>query len=284
MTTPDFRGLRVLSLESRRAAEMAKLITHLGGEAVSAPALREAGLENAGEVKEFLGRLDRGEFDWIIFLTGVGLRRTLEQAAPENSPARLADALRRIRVLARGPKPAAELRKLGVEPTLVAPEPHTWREVIASLDAAVPAWPGLRVGVQEYGQPADELLRELERRGARIHTLRLYSYQLPEDLEPLRAAIAEIMAGTIAVILFTSSQQAIHLLQVGEKMGMLDTLRPALARCVLASIGPTTSQTLREHDLIPDMQPEHPHMGFLVRAAAEEAENILRRKREAIKN
>ncbi len=284
MTSPAFQGLRVLSLESRRAAEMAKLISLLGGQPVAAPALREVAFENQAEVREFLGRLCGGELDWMIFLTGAGLRRTLELAGPEYSPAQLAHALRRIRVLARGPKPAAELRRLGVEPTLIVPEPHTWREVISSLDAAVPSWPGLRVGVQEYGQPADDCLRELERRGARIHVLRLYSYQLPEDLAPLRAAIQEIVAENITVILFTSSQQAIHLLRVAADMGLEAALRRALARCVLASIGPTTSQTLRDHGLIPDLQPGHPHMGFLVRAAAEQAEAILRGKRGAIES
>ncbi len=117
MTSPDFHGLRVLSLESRRAAEMAKLIANLGGQPVSAPALREVTLENRNEVREFLGRLCRGELDWMVFLTGIGLRRTIELADPEYAPAQLADALRRIRVVARGPKAAAELMKLGLNLT-----------------------------------------------------------------------------------------------------------------------------------------------------------------------
>jgi len=41
-----FTGLRVLALESRRAAELAKLISTYGGEPVVAPAMREVPLDS----------------------------------------------------------------------------------------------------------------------------------------------------------------------------------------------------------------------------------------------
>jgi uroporphyrinogen-III synthase len=60
---------------------------------------------------------------------------------------------------------------------------------------------------------------------------------------------------------------------------MGDGVRRGLTSCVVASIGPTTSEEMREHGIAPDLEPSHPKMGFLVREAAEQAPEILRRKR-----
>src|SRR5579872_7381049 len=74
-TNPNgFAGLRVLSLESRRATEMAKLIETYGGVAVVAPSMREVPLETNTEAQAFTRKLLNNEFDAAIFLTGVGTR------------------------------------------------------------------------------------------------------------------------------------------------------------------------------------------------------------------
>ena len=62
-------------------------------------------------------------------------------------------------------------------------------------------------------------------------------------------------------------------------MGIRDAVRRGLAKCVVASIGPTTSEEMREQGIAPDLEPSHPKMGFLVREAAERAREILRAKR-----
>src|SRR5438034_8125394 len=41
-------------------------------------------------------------------------------------------ALRRVKVVPRGPKPVAVLRELGISPALMVPEPNTWRELLRS--------------------------------------------------------------------------------------------------------------------------------------------------------
>ena len=62
-------------------------------------------------------------------------------------------ALSRTRIAARGPKPVAVLRELGITPWVTAPEPNTWRELLAALDLKAKDHPlaGSRVAVQEYG-------------------------------------------------------------------------------------------------------------------------------------
>src|SRR5256886_9643718 len=124
----DFAGLRVLALESRRAAELAKLISNYGGEPVVAPAMREVPLETNIEALSFAEALLAGKFDVVIFLTGVGTRAVLSVAETKYSRDDLITALKHTKVIPRGPKPIAVLRELGVTPAFNVPEPNTWRD------------------------------------------------------------------------------------------------------------------------------------------------------------
>jgi uroporphyrinogen-III synthase len=81
------------------------------------------------------------------------------------------------------------------------------------------------------------------------------------------------------VVLFTTSVQLVHLWQIAVEMRLEADMRRGLARTVIASIGPTTSQELQRHGLAADLEASHPKMGFLVREAAEQSGNLLRAKR-----
>jgi len=110
----SFAGLKVISFESRRAAEMALLIRKQQGEPIVAPSMREAPIERNEEAFRFAERLFAGEFDMMILLTGVGTRILNQALATRYPPDRFAEALRRITVVPRGPKPVAVLREMKV--------------------------------------------------------------------------------------------------------------------------------------------------------------------------
>ena len=279
----NFAGLRVLSLESRRGVEMARLIASYGGEAMVAPSMREIPLESNTEALAFGRTLFAGGFDMVIFLTGVGTRalaRVVETIYPLDQY--LAE-LRKIAVVARGPKPVTVLKEWNVPIAVTAPEPNTWREVLRALDekAAALLLKGRRVAVQEYGVSNPELIAGLVERGAQVTSIPVYEWALPVDTGPLRSAIAAIARNEIDIILFTTGTQADHLLQIAVEMNREDVLRRALLRMVVASIGPTTSERLRESGIAPDMEPTHPKMGYLVSEAAQRSAEILQRKRIA---
>jgi uroporphyrinogen-III synthase len=277
----NFAGLRVLSLESRRGPEMAKLIANHGGEAIVAESMREIPLETNTEALEFGKKLFAGGFDMVIFLTGVGTRalaRVVETISPLDQ---YLERLRKIAVVARGPKPVTVLKEWNVPIALTAPEPNTWREVLRALDENGAALPlnGRRVAVQEYGVSNLELIAGLAARGAQVTSVPVYEWALPANTGPLRSAIAAIARNEIDVILFTTGTQADHLLQIAAEMKEQDAVRRALSRMVVASIGPTTTERLREHGIAPDMEPAHPKMGYLVNEAAQRSAEILRQKR-----
>jgi uroporphyrinogen-III synthase len=276
-----YEGLRVLTLESRRAPEMAKLISSNGGIAMVAPSMREIALESNTAALAFGHMLLRGEFDAVIFLTGVGTRalsRVVETIYPHEQ---FVAALRNIAIIARGPKPVAVLREWEVPITLTASEPNTWREVLRALDEGAANVPlrGCRVAVQEYGVSNPDLLAGLTERGAQVTSVPVYEWALPEDVGPLRAAVEAIAREEIDVVLFTTAMQVNHLLQIAAEMKKENAVRRALQRTLVASVGPTTSERLREFGLTADIEPSHPKMGYLVRETAEQSARILRQKR-----
>jgi uroporphyrinogen-III synthase len=276
----DFQNLRVLSLESRRATEVATIITRYGGRPVIAPALRELPLETNGAALEFGAALLLGEVDIVIFLTGVGARALFDVLARAHPGDDIRAALSRVKVAARGPKPSSVLRELNVPVWVSAPEPNTWRELLAAMEERAAERPiaGARIAVQEYGVPNEELLEAIAARGGSVMRVPVYRWALPEDLEPLKRAVVAIADGAIDVLLLTSGVQLAHLWQVVGMMGCEAEFRRGLASTFLASIGPTTSEEIARRGLTADLEPSHPKLGFLIKEAAEHAAAFCTRR------
>jgi len=281
VVTPSFGGLRVLTLESRRSTEMAALVSNYGGQPLSAPALREVPLDTNTEAFAFIDALLRHEFDLVLLLTGVGTRAVLAVVDRRGVRPAFLSALDSTKIAARGPKPVAVLRELGMTPWVVAPEPNTWRELLAALDAKAGELTlrGARVAVQEYGTSNAQLVEGLRERGAAVVSVPVYRYALPDDLGPLQAAARAVAGRDLDVVLFTTATQVVHLLDVARQMNVEPAVRQGLAAMAVASIGPTTSEELREQGIAIDIEASHPKMGFLVRDAAERAADVLRTKR-----
>lgn len=272
----SFKGLRVLSLETRKAAEMEKLIVRQGGAPVVAPSVRERPLTDHESLNRFVEGLSIGAFDMVICMTGVGLAFARDVLEAHGLLDEFADGLRRVTIVSRGPKPVAVLRALKVPIHLLIPEPNTWREIVA----AVAARPERRIAVQEYGRHSDVMQQALERLGATVTAVEIYRWDLPEDTRPLRSAALALAKREIDVVLFTSSIQLDHFLWIAREEGVEAGVRDALSKhTAIASIGPVMNDALASHDLVPDIIPEHPKMGALVKAAAEDSHDILARKR-----
>ncbi|MBI3780259.1 MAG: uroporphyrinogen decarboxylase [candidate division NC10 bacterium] len=278
-TITGLTGLQVVTFESRMATAMADLISRHGGIPISAPAVREIPLEENPAALDFAKELLAGRIDLVVLLTGVGTRALVAAVETALPRAEFLAALGRIPTIVRGPKPQAVLRELGVPIAVAVPEPNTWREILSAIDAAAISLSGRRVAVQEYGRGNPELLAGLEANGASVMRVPVYRWALPEDCGPLRRAIMAIIEGQVDLVLFTTSVQVDHLLQVAGESGLEESLRAALRDTVVASIGPMCSEALREHSLGVDLEPEHPKMGHLVVTAARHAHVFRRIKR-----
>ncbi len=258
-------GLTVMAFESRRAVELESLIRRHGGVPLVVPSMREVPLQDDAAL-ELLHELEAGRIKMVIVLTGVGLRTLAERCPPE----RLAASLARTTLVARGPKPIAELRKLGLTPQVSVPEPNTWREILSTLDAQAPVG-GLRVAVLEYGVTNEELVTELKSRGAEVLRVALYRWALPEDPRPLQEAVSRLATSGVDFVLFTSRRQVEHVMMTAGELGLADTVVNRARLMLVASIGPVCSEALRDHGLPVDLEPEHPKMGHLIVAVARRA-------------
>ncbi|NKB81869.1 MAG: AAA family ATPase [Nitrospirales bacterium] len=276
-----FQGLTVAAFESRMAVEMAKLIERFGGKPIVAASMREIPLEENTHALEFGRRLMAGQVDMLILLTGVGIRVLVDVWKTHFPIEGITDALSRTTLLVRGPKPALVVKELGLTPDLVVPEPNTWHDILSTLDAFRPrGFADVKIGIQEYGMPNLDLLQALRDRGAIVQQVPVYRWGLPDDLGPLRKAIAAFLASEIDVVLFTNAVQIDHVLQIVHKDQQTEQFLQVAHRTVMASIGQITSDRLRSHGLPVDMEPSHPKMGILVKEVSGRAQELLKRKRE----
>ena len=274
--------MKVAAFESRMEAEMRRLISRHGGEPLVAPALREMPLEDNRAVFEFGDHLLAGDLGMVILLTGVGTKTMVEVLQTRHPLATIKQALSRITLVARGPKPLAALRELGLTPDITVPEPNTWRDILQVLDARC-SLTGLRMAVQEYGTSNKNLLEGLRGRGADVTAVPVYRWALPEDLRPLRKVLDAILAGQVDVLLITNAAQVDHVMQVLSESRQIAAFRQAVMSMAVASVGPTASERLRSYDLPVDLEPSHPKMGLLVKEAGEQAAVLLARKRQSSK-
>lgn len=270
MAKNPLENITVVSFESRLAKETAGLIGKYGGRSISAPSMQEVPLDRHDHVFSFGRRLFKGEVDVLILLTGVGTRMLVEALELEHDRDAIVDRLRETILLARGPKPVRALRSFGLRADLKVPEPNTWKEILDVVDEAPDLQPpaGKRIVVQEYGMPNPELVEGLRTRGALVETVAIYRWELPDDLGPLRSGMRAIIDGKAQVAMFTSRTQADHLMQVASREDAADALKRALADVCVASIGPVCTAGLRSHGIEPDLEPEHPKLGALVRDVA----------------
>jgi uroporphyrinogen-III synthase len=274
-----FAGYHVLALESRRGEDMRRLIRGHGGVPLVVPSLEERPRGPSEELHEFVQRLERRDIAVVIFLTGTGARMLVRAVGDVLSPSAFAEALNQTIVIARGPKPLAALRQLSVSAPQQIASPYTWREILRRLDDDDIAVRDRVVAVQEYGEPTEGLLDGLRQRGAIVLRLLVYEWALPSDIQPLRNAVTAAAAGQIDVMLLTAAVQVKHFFEVAAELGVVDSVRRARERMCVASIGPTTSEALRDHGITPDLESNRPNMGVLVLEAAAATRDIVTQRR-----
>jgi uroporphyrinogen-III synthase len=264
---------KIVLLEARMESELANLARRHGLEPVSVPALREETADCADEVSALIDALARGDVDYIIFQTGVGASTLLDEAEKLNRRDELIEALKRVQIAARGPKPTAVLARCGLRPAVSALEPFTTKELI---DAMRPFDLGDKnVALLHYGEPNLSLAESLVHRGALLRELLLYEWRLPADTTRLIRLIDELIDHQYTAIAFTSQIQARHLFRLAAEEGKEGQLRAALDEIVVASIGPTCTAALSSLGVKPRVEPERPKMGPLILAVAQHLKFVV---------
>lgn len=253
-STGALHRARVAITETREADLFGDLLRRRGAQVRHCPLVAIADAPDPAAVMAWVERFCAG-CDDLILLTGEGLRRLLG-CIERHRPSRRGEFLARltaVRCIVRGPKPERVLRELGLRADLVV-EPATTEGLTiaaAKLDLATH-----RVGLQLYGRsPRTELIDVLETVGATVDPVRPYVYAPASTDAEVLALIDELCGGQLDAIAFTSAPQVNRLFEVAAAAGRDTELRTALARGVVASIGPVVGRALREHDVRIDATP-----------------------------
>jgi len=262
-------GKTIAYVEARMLSEMGGLIERNGGVPYPAPVLQEIHLGETAEVKTLVDDICSGTVQVMVFQTGVGTKALFDSAASQGREAEMLEALATTTVIARSPKPAAVLRRNKVHIDHMPPEPFTSTDLLVEIDGLELS--GKDVAIQAYGGPNSQLTQALEKRGATVREVSLYTWGLPEDITPVLGLIDALENGQIDAIAFTSQIQIGNLLSIAENAGKEASLRSLLAvgPGVVASVGPVCTKRMLEAGFRVDVEPDHPHMGNLILALAQ---------------
>ena len=252
MDNQPLAGRVVAVPETREIDVFAAMLERRGARVIRCPmvAIRDAPAPAPNQ--KWSRELAAGSFDDLILLTGEGLRRILA-CIDRNEPMlreRFVAALAGLRKITRGPKPARGLRELGMKPDIAAERPTT-EGVIASLRTH--DLKGRRFGVQLYGtEPNRPLVEFLESAGAQVSTVAPYVYADAADDAAVLDLVKRIQDGQVDAIAFTSTPQVERLFAVASA----ETVSAALAKTLVAAVGPIVADTLRKHGVQARLMPE----------------------------
>ena len=257
----------VAILEHRFTKEFTTLLERFGATVYACPILEEKPVENREELEKFVREVASGNLDVMIFLTGVGARFLVAAAESTGLKDQFLQALNKITIVVRGPKPVAALRQMAVRVDVI-PENPTTEGVIDALRTR--DLRDRRVGIQLYGTPNPQLVSALEAKGARVTPVQVYAYGAASDSSAVNALITKILNKEVKVIAFTSAPQVRMLFDFAQQLGHADALKAALKNnVIIASIGEVTNRALGEEGLAPKIVPKQLKMGALAQAVAD---------------
>lgn len=253
--TPPFAGRRVLiTRAAHQAGKLSAALRTLGLEPVEAPVLEIRPPASFDALDAALRNL--AAYDWLI-LTSTNTVAALADRAKTlalNLPALAAG----VKIAAIGSATAQAATEAGLPPALL---PHAY--VAESLvEALGPQASGSRILLARAALARNEIPNALRTAGAQVDVVDAYTNAIPTAAPAqLRAALRQ----GIDAAAFTSSSSVTHLAHVANVAGLAFPLEGIPA----VSIGPVTSQTLREHGWPPAAEANPHDIPSLAAAAAD---------------
>ena len=245
---------RVIALpESRELDLFANMLEKRGAQTRRCPLVGIHDAPDAAPIEAWLRQCIAGEFDDLILLTGEGLRRLLGFAERAGLRDSFVAALAKLRTTTRGPKPARELRQLGLKPSIAASIPTTDGiiETLKQEDLS-----DRHIAVQLYGDnPNQPLIDFLQQAGATAHPVSPYIYADDAESDAVATIIHSLAAGEIDAIAFTSSPQVKRMQTVAQQKNLQAELASGMQQTLVAAVGPLIADSLREAGFAVDLMP-----------------------------
>jgi uroporphyrinogen-III synthase len=236
-------GCSIALAEGRQLEELAKMLEAEGATILRYPMLSIHDAPDETPVLAWLRELIENRFDYVILMTGEGLRRLLGFADRAGIRAEVIAAFGRTRLIARGPKPVKEIKEIGLTPFKIATAPTT-DGVIATL-RILPIH-GQTIGAQFFVETNPPLADFIAAAGATMVSVLPYVYAPASDSERIGELIGRLGRGEVSVLVFTSSPQIDRLYEVAGEQNRLDELARGLQQTRVAAVGPIVAETLQK--------------------------------------
>lgn len=294
------KGLTVAITGSRRASELAQLITNLGGVPYVAPTVGIEVQEDLDlQTERLIHTIVGGKVDYAVCMTGPGVYRLMSTAQRLGVEHEVVKILNRTYVIARSQKPQKVLEKYGIRVTLV-PSDNTSEGIAAEMVKF--DLHGKNVAILWHGDSHAMLRETLERGGAKVFEAKTYTYSLElekrgaevlagvgfKSVPPAERRILELIQdlgkGAIDVITFTSPPSARNLFRFSEAHDLDDELRRAFSEGVIVvAVGPPTRRAIEENGVSVDVMPDVYKLGPMMRATVDYlAEDRSDRRKRAL--
>jgi uroporphyrinogen-III synthase len=260
---PVLAGTQILVTAQRRASDLAVALGRRGAEVTTAASLGvESHIDEDTLLAQTRQMIATGA-DIVVVTTGIGFRSWLDTAEAAGIGHELVEALRSVRLVARGPKARGALQAAGLVPDWVA-ESETSAEIADFLVAE--GVRGLSIAVQHHGAGDDGLEQRLAAAGGRPFGLVVYRWGPPPDVEAVERSVRLAAAGAFDSVVFTSAPGAAAWLGAVRAQGAEDELRRLEqdGRVMLAAVGHVTADPLRNAGFEPVL-PDRARLGALVR-------------------
>jgi uroporphyrinogen-III synthase len=267
-TIPPLAGWRVGVTAHRRADEQTELLRRRGAAVVGGPVVRTLPFGDDRPLREATEALLAEPPQLVVATTGIGLRSWFGAAESWGLDRALVAALEPARRAARGPKARAALGAVGLPCHLDEPSERLDALVEALVDEGVA---GQRVALQLYGEPVPWAVERLAGAGADVVPVPVYRWTPPDDLEPARRLLKELLAGQLDAVTFTSAAAVRSLAELAADDAVGTDLQAALSSdAVAACVGPITAEAAAAAGFGRRCAPERGRLGLLVRALADE--------------
>lgn len=228
-------------------AESVKLAGSMGFKVITAPMIDMVDKTDAN-FEGFVGRVMKGEVDYVIFTSANGVEFTLLKL---DEPEEFIEQLNKTHVVAIGPRTKNALLRNGIRVSFV-PKSYSSEglvEELAGIEGAV-----IEIARSSHGAP--ELVEGLKKKGAIVHETQVYQIISPRD-ERHEALLKKALAGEVDIFAFTSSMMVRNFMALAEKMEAKDEIIRVMNGKTVAAIGKPTADTLAEFGVKVKITPKH---------------------------
>jgi len=245
MERGPLNGWRVLVSRARQqAGALSEGLRVLGAEILEVPFIEIRPPRSYKGLDDGLKLIS--EYEWLILTSVNGVAAMFERMAKLGIPQR---ALAHLKIVAIGPATKAAIERSGLR-VAITPSEYVAEAIVEALASEVK---DRRVLLCRAKVARDVIPRELRRMGAHLDVVEAYETVIPQSSRVKLRAVLRDPERRPHAITFTSSST------VKNYVGLLG-IRSGSSKLVSGvfniSIGPVTSETLREYGLSVDVQAE----------------------------